>query len=286
MSIFTIDIGGTFVKYGVWHHGKIQEGNKFPTPKTWTELVQTCKSLLTNFQKKYTIEGVAVSAPGAVDSKNGVIRGISAVPYIHHIEFKKELEDTLGVPVEIENDANCAALAENWLGAAKGYERTLFVVLGTGVGGAILHKGNLDTGANLFGGEFGLMVLDQGKTFSNLGTVVSMEKRFSKGKARNYSGEEIFKLAEVKQDEEAQKAINDFYHYLSLGIYNLLSSYNPDRIVIGGGVSAKEGFIRTLNEKVKEKLKHYGVADIHCDIVACHFHNNSNLIGAASLFNT
>ena len=283
MNIFAIDIGGTFVKYGVWNEGKLKETNKFKTPDTWDGLTKKCKEILATFQESYSIEGVAVSAPGAVDAQTGLIGGISAVSYIHEVEFQKELESILELPVKIENDANCAALAESWLGVAKGFECVLFVVLGTGVGGAIINQGKINHGANLYGGEFGLMVLDQGKTFSDF-TISNIARQFSEGKDQDYSGEDIFHLAEKLEDKEAQDTIEKYCHYTSLGIYNLLVSYNPDRIVIGGGISDKEGFISELSMRVQLKLAQHGVSQIHNDIVACYFRNDANLIGAVSMF--
>ena len=101
------------------------------------------------------VDGVAISAPGAVDDKKGIIGGCSAVPYIHDFFIQKELETLFELPVSLENDVNCAALAEVFKGAAKDVDHALFIVIGTGIGGAIIQNRKLHKGRNLFGGEFG-----------------------------------------------------------------------------------------------------------------------------------
>ncbi len=107
----------------------------------------------------HEISGVAVSCPGAV-SDQGIIYGSSAVRYLHGPNIKKCIEETLRLPVFLGNDANCAAYAELWDGAAQGLRDFMVMVIGTGIGGAIIKDGVLHKGAHLHGGEFGYMLLD------------------------------------------------------------------------------------------------------------------------------
>ena len=90
-------------------------------------------------KKEHIIQGVAISSPGAVNKNTGVIEGASALPYIHGFNIQSELETLFALPVSIENDANCAALAEVAFGAAKGCTTALLLVLGTGVGLSLIH---------------------------------------------------------------------------------------------------------------------------------------------------
>ena len=85
-----------------------------------------------------------------------------------------------GVPVSVENDANCAALAEVWLGAARDVQNALFIVIGSGIGGAVIVNRQLFKGKNLFGGEFGYMLLDAENTLSRLGSPVQVAERYGK----------------------------------------------------------------------------------------------------------
>lgn len=87
---------------------------------------------------KYKLIGAAFSLPGAVDDAAGIIGGTSALPYIHDFPIKRALGEKLFLPVAMENDANCAALGEAWLGVAKFCQDVVFLVIGTGVGGAVV----------------------------------------------------------------------------------------------------------------------------------------------------
>lgn len=284
MAILAFDLGGSAVKYGVWEQNQLHETGKFSTPKTWEDMKKALMEVKTN--SAFSIEGVALSAPGVVDERKRQILGISAIPYIHHFDIYGELENLFQLPVTIENDANCAGMAEIYEGAAKGKKEVAFVVIGTGIGGAVFHKGEIVKGAHLYGGEFGLMFLNDGKTFSNLGTAVQMAWRYCdrKGVAREtISGEDVFRLA-TEGDVLAAEEVENFYEYLTQGLFGIQFSLDPEVIVLGGGVSAKEGLLDEINQRMKKKLEHFGLKDFVPEIVICEYRNDANLVGAAANF--
>ncbi|EOR23267.1 ROK family protein [Niallia nealsonii AAU1] len=281
MSLLVMDIGGSSVKFAVWEKEQLVDKGSFVTPKTWDEMKQEMVQLKGKMDAKYTIDGVAFSAPGAVNQSKGVIEGASAVPYIHHFPVFFELEELFGCPVSMENDANCAGLAEVWRGAAKGLQNVLFVVIGSGIGGAVIVDGKVRHGKHLFGGEFGYMLLKEDKTFSDLGTAVNMAKRYSKRMEleNELSGKEVFELAE-QGDEIAKEEVETFYHYLAIGIYNLQYSFDPEKIIIGGGVSSKEGLLDELNVHLAKVVESAKIAPFIPEVAICEFQNDANLIGA------
>ncbi len=281
MSLLVMDIGGSSVKFAVWEKEQLVDKGSFVTPKTWDEMKQEMVQLKGKMDAKYTIDGVAFSAPGAVNQSKGVIEGASAVPYIHHFPVFFELEKLLGCPISMENDANCAGLAEVWRGAAKGLQNVLFVVIGSGIGGAVIVDGKVRHGKHLFGGEFGYMLLKEDKTFSDLGTAVNMAKRYSKRMEleTELSGKEVFELAE-QGDEIAKEEVETFYHYLAVGIYNLQYSFDPEKIIIGGGVSSKEGLLDELNVHLAKVVESAKIAPFIPEVAICEFQNDANLIGA------
>ncbi|UTI42880.1 ROK family protein [Niallia sp. RD1] len=281
MSLLVMDIGGSSVKFAVWEKEQLVDKGSFVTPKTWDEMKQEMVQLKGKMDAKYTIDGVAFSAPGAVNQSKGVIEGASAVPYIHHFPVFFELEKLLGCPISMENDANCAGLAEVWRGAAKGLQNVLFVVIGSGIGGAVIVDGKVRHGKHLFGGEFGYMLLKEDKTFSDLGTAVNMAKRYSKRMEleTELSGKEVFELAE-QGDEIAKEEVETFYHYLAIGIYNLQYSFDPEKIIIGGGVSSKEGLLDELNVHLAKVVESAKIAPFIPEVAICEFQNDANLIGA------
>ena len=283
-KILAIDIGGSAIKSGLWGNEALTELPSYPTPKTWDEMKAYLKLLVDEHQ---ITDGVAISAPGAVNVEEGVIYGVSAVPYLHRFPIKQELANFLSVPVSFQNDANCAALAEIWQGNAKGLESAALMIIGTGIGGGIAINGKLRSGTNLFGGEFGYQVMndDTLETLSDLGSPVAMSKRFSNIKAddRSYTSKEIFDLAEAG-DELAQEQIDYFYNALSIGIYNILVSLDPDRVLIGGGISTREDLLFNIEERVQQLLLKKGAKDLQASIMPCKFLSQANLIGAVYQF--
>lgn len=286
MAILAFDFGGSAVKHGIWNGQEMIEKGIFKTPNTWEEMKASLLAVFTESDRE--IEGVALSAPGVVDVQKQMINGISAIPYIHGFNIFQELEELFQRPVSIENDANCAGLAEIYAGAAKGKKEVAFVVIGTGIGGAIFHKGEIVKGTHLYGGEFGLMYLSGGETFSKLGTAVQMAWRYCERKGmekETFSGEEVFAFAE-SGDEVAIEEVNNFYEYLTQGLFSIQFSLDPEMIVLGGGVSAKKGLLEEINRRMKEKLIHFGLNDFIPQIVTCQYKNDANLIGAAANFLT
>ena len=113
-NFMVYDIGGSSVKWSVIEEaGKILISGKIKIAENITGFFKSLADVCNEMKDKYELSGIAISAPGAVDSETGIIGGMSAIPYIHGPKFKDELKELTGLNVEIENDANCAALARN-----------------------------------------------------------------------------------------------------------------------------------------------------------------------------
>lgn len=165
-AYMVIDIGGTYIKYAVMDREANKKSGKFPTPKEGLEtFLQLIGDMVEKYKKSYELEGIAISSPGAVDVKTGMIGGASAIPYIHGGSMTNLLKERTGLKASIENDANCAALAEGWLGAAKDADYYICIVIGTGIGGSIVINHSILRGASLHGGEFGYMIM--GESYQN-----------------------------------------------------------------------------------------------------------------------
>lgn len=285
MSIVVFDIGGSAVKYGLWENESLSNKASFTTPKSWNDMKEEMLGVYHSFSENYSIDGVAISAPGAVDAIEGTISGISAVPYLHYFPIKKEWEDLFGVPVSMENDANCAALAELWLGAAKDIQHALFIVIGSGIGGSVIIDRKLFKGKDLFGGEFGYMLLDGKHTLSEMGSPVHTAERYSKELGLDVVVDGKFLFQEADRGEPiAMKYVDGLIDALALGIYNLSVSFNPDMVVIGGGLSTRKDLIQRLNERAAFYLERQKAEDLKLVIEVCKFNNDANLIGAVAHF--
>ncbi|MBC1474222.1 ROK family protein [Listeria grandensis] len=286
MTLLAFDMGGTAVKYAlVAQDGKIMDKGKFKTPDTLEGLINTLEATK-NTYSTHSLDGVAFSCPGAVNNESGIIGGASAIPYIHHFPFKQLLEEKLALPITLENDANCAALAETWLGVAKNVHDILFIIVGSGIGGAVIKDGKIHAGAHLHGGEFGYMIMnDKLENLSDTGTVVNASARIAKRKGlSSLNGVEAFQLKEAG-DQIAIDEIESMYRNLAKGIFNLQYVYDPELIVIGGGVSERTDFLPSIQAELDTLLAKITIAKVAPTIVSCAFGNDANLIGAVAKFN-
>ena len=280
MSLLTIDVGGTSIKYALFRKGALSQKGSFPTPTSLTAYYEVLTELVKNYEQLYQITGVAISSPGAVNKTTGAIEGASALPYIHHFDIRGELEARFVLPVSMENDANCAALAELKFGAAKGMKDVIFMVLGTGVDNAIVIDGKIRHGQHLFGGELGFMLMDDTHSFSELGTAIGMANRYKARTGKDLTGEAIFNLAHAGE-EIAQEEMTVFLFNVAKGIFNLAYAFDPECIVIGGGVSQAEWLIPELEKELQKMLNKFRIAPFLPVIKACQYRNDANLVGAA-----
>ncbi|MEH7381415.1 ROK family protein [Bacillus sp. JJ1533] len=278
------DIGGTFVKCGIVdENAEILHSTKQKTPKTLDGLMDLIETYCLSFPDA---TGIAISSCGAV-SNEGVVYGSSALPYIHGPNIKELVTERTKLPVFHENDANCAGYAEVWKGAAKGKKDVMVMVIGTGIGGSIFKDGLLHKGANLHGGEFGYMLLttnfsDSNDVWARTASTKALVRKVAKAKQLNpeeLSGEEIFSMAE-SGDEDCIKAVDEFYHLLAVGIYNLQFIYDPEIILIGGGISARDDLIVNIDKKLDAIVSAIDLAKIKPKIAACELRQNANLLGA------
>lgn len=279
-----IDIGGTSIKFAIWQNETLVGHHAIPTPETKAEFMTLLTAEVEKMKAQAPITGVGISSPGSVNKATGVIEGASAIPYIHNFPIQAELVARFGLPVSIENDANCAALAELASGAGRGASSLAFLVIGTGVGGALIFNHQIWHGAHLFGGEFGYTKVNDHGTLSELGTVPNAIKRYLAHTDKQFSepltGEMLYTLA-AKADLDAQRELNTMYAALAQGIFNIQYSFDPEKIVLGGGISNNPQLIpgiETALDKIYQQVK---IATLKPELVLCQYTSEANLRGAA-----
>lgn len=282
-----IDIGGSSIKHALMtENGEVLEKGSIKTEGNDINLfIESIGKIVDSYKENNEICGLACSSPGAVDVKTGFVGGGSAVPCIHGPNIKELLEERCKLRVSIENDANCAGLAEGWIGAAKGIENYACVVVGTGIGGCIVVNGRILRGKHLHGGEFGYMFTrdSEGLTdriWSEVASTNALVTRVSKLKGIEKSqldGKKVFEMAE-DGDEEIKNEIESWYMDLARGMYNIQYIVDPEKIVVGGAISTREGFDEKINEKLA--LLKSDIATLDVKVEKCKFENDSNLIGA------
>ena len=299
MKNIGIDIGGTFVKAAIVNKtGEIIISEKVPTPKTGELLPQMVIEIIEGLVKKAELEigdikNIGIGAPGVCDSKRGVIVNCPNIEGCRDVEICGKIEEKLGIPARVDNDANCAALGEYMLSETKS-EGFVFVTLGTGVGGGIILDGKILRGINSAAGEIGHIVIDKGGEMCNCGrrgcweryASVSALVRQSKeaGFSGNVSGKSIF--AEKRSgNKKAEKVIDTWLRYVAEGICDMVNIFQPDEIVIGGGIS-REG--DEILEPVKKFVEENCITDKEearfTKIRISSLFNDAGVVGASFLY--
>lgn len=283
-----LDVGGSAIKYGLLNkYGEILEkGNIVTDNEDIDKFIFDIKSIVEKYIKSENIKGLACSFPGAVNQKTGFIEGVSAVPCIHNVNMKKLLSEATALEISMENDANCSALAEGWIGAAKDVDNFISIVLGTGIGGAVVIDKKILRGKNLHGGEFGFIQVTDEKGENGLGNVWSrvastgaLIRRVANRKnidVSDLTGQLVFEME--KDDEEVKEEFSEWFKVLAKGIYNIQYILDPEKILIGGGISARKDFIDRLNQYLELMKNKESTLDIKVE--KCEFDNDANLIGA------
>lgn len=289
-NFMVFDIGGSATKWSVIDEGgKFKESGKFNCPDSVEEFFNKLISITNDMKLKYEVKGIAISAPGAVDGNTGLIGGITAIPYIHGPNFKEILGNGTGLNVELENDANCAALGECWLGAGKDNNDLAFVVCGSGIGGAIVKDKKVHVGIHKHGGEFGYCSIScdldgtpKFTSWSKSGSTTALAKSVEKLKGLeegSLNGIEVFELCN-KGDEIAINEVNKYYFTMAVGIYNIQYTYDPEVIILGGAISEREDYIDEINKRLDIMMNGDLEGVIKPVLKACKYGNDANKLGA------
>lgn len=289
-NFMVFDIGGSSTKWSIINEvGEFKDSGKFSCPSTSEEFFSELIKITNEMKVKYDVKGIAISAPGAVDSETGVIGGLSAIPYIHGPNFKEVLKKATNLDVEIENDANCAALGECWLGAGKENKDLAFVVCGTGIGGAIVKDKKIHGGIHKHGGEFGYCSLTceldgepKFTSWSKLGSTTALARKVAKLKGLeegSIDGVEVFELCN-KGDEIALKEVNKYYFIMAVGIYNIQYTFDPEVIILGGAISEREDYIEEINKRLDIMMNSDLEGTIKPVLKTCKYGNDANKLGA------
>lgn len=285
MDLAAIDIGGTTIKIATWKNQKLIDEHAVETPETLEEFYKTLTTEVNKIKETTDIKGVGISAPGSVDPDSGIIGGTSAVPYIHNFDIVSELEKRFNLPVTIENDANSAALGELAGGSGKNCKSMAFFVIGTGIGGAIILDQKIWHGAHLYGGEFGYMLVD-GNTLSALGSPIQLAKRYNDKTGKNLSGKEVFELAD-QGDEIAKQERHTMLHALAVAIFNIQHAFDPEKVILGGGISNNPKLLPLLNQELRDLLARLdNDANLMPQLSICELKSEANLRGAVYNFET
>ena len=283
MNILAIDIGGTMIKYGLVS----SDGEILSTDKIETEAEKGLENILNkidNIFKRYKENnpvGIAVSGTGQINGMIGkVIGGNPIIPNWIGANLVKILEEKYNLPAVLENDVNCVALGEKWIGAGKDLSNFICLTIGTGIGGGIILNNQLFRGENFVAGEFGHILIKKGE-FEQFASTTALIRLVKERTGKTLNGKEIFDL-EKKEIVEYQKVISEWIENLTDGLSSIVYCFNPANMILGGGVieqgeplinRIKNSLFKKIGPQFKEKL----------NIIQAKLGNNAGMIGASYL---
>ncbi|HEM3702953.1 TPA: ROK family glucokinase [Streptococcus suis] len=313
-KIIGIDLGGTSVKLAILTtEGEIQEKWSIKT-NILDDGSHIVPDIIESIQHRFETHGltkddflgVGMGSPGVVDSEAGTVIGAYNLNW-KTLQLVKELFETaLGLPFFIDNDANVAALGEQWVGAGNNNPNVVFMTLGTGVGGGVIAAGNLIRGVKGAGGELGHITVDFDEPFActcgkkgcletvaSATGIVNLSRRYADQYAgdaklkqmiddgQDVTAKDVFDLAK-EGDDLALIVYRHFSEYLGVACANIAAVLNPAYVVLGGGVSAAGEFLLDGVRKVFAENSFPQIKE-STQIVLATRGNDAGVLGAASL---
>lgn len=300
MKYLGVDLGGTFIKLGIVDgSGNVSMRREVPIDRSGREtvmqtLMRGIDALLDDSGLDASdFAGIGISSAGCIDTAKGcVAENGGNIPDWSFTSVTGPLSEKYGIRAAIANDGNCVALAEAWIGAAKGARDVICVVLGTGVGGGIISGGHLIEGAHGFGGEIGHFPMhatnglfapdDWSSHYETYASTNGLVKTANESGLPFSNGREVFSAAGTG-DEAALDALDRWLNEIAFGITGLIYIFNPADVIIGGGVSAQdELLVKPLAKKLNGMLMPDFIDGL--EIKAAELGNNAGMVGAVKYF--
>ena len=285
-SCLCVDVGGGSIKYALVDSTlELREYGRVKTPYEGAEAYLQC---LCDIYRPFAgrAEGIGMAVPGRI-SPEGVCLSAGALHYAEGLDLAGELRRRAGVPVSVMNDAKSAALAEARWGALSDCKDGVAIILGTGIGGAIIKDGQVHMGVHYAAGEFSFVSLDgelddpssmwcgQNGNFR----LLRMAARAKNVPETEISGEDVFRWVE-EGDPLVCQALDRFTAVIARMIFNLQMIYDPERFVIGGGISRQPVLLTYIRKNVDFCYQMLGMNMPKAEVTVCQFFNEANLLGA------
>ena len=307
-----VDLGGTNIAVGVVDEnlkiigrGKVKTRCPRPAAEIFDDIALAVEMAVKDAGISMDdVVSVGVGTPGSVNKSNGYIEFANNLDF-NQVPAKDMLEERIGKPVFLDNDANCAALGEAVAGVGNGVENFVAITLGTGVGSGIIVNGKIVVGVNYCAGEMGHMVICADgipcncgrkgcwEQYSSATALISQTKEAMKknpdsimwqmtGGIDNVSGRTAFD-AMRQGDKAAADVVDRYVYYLSIGICNVINALQPEIICIGGGVSHEGDYLLKPLLKYVEDQRYSIYSAKQTKIVAAQLGNDAGIFGAALL---
>ncbi|MCR8642516.1 ROK family protein [Paenibacillus sp. N1-5-1-14] len=293
-----IDIGGTKTAIGIVSvEGQVVTKQVLPTDLTISPAMmidRICDTVQQMMKDSglapESFSGIGIGAPGPLDTSKGMIACPPNLPEWVDIPVVEMFQAKFDMPIRMENDATAGALAEKWKGAAQANENFIYLTISTGIGAGIYVDGKLATGARGNAGDVGHMIIDpsygtcvcgQKGCFEYIASGTGIARKGSELMGEDLTTKQIFQLYEDKHPV-IEPFIHDIYTYIGMGCVSLINLFDPEKIVIGGGVSQVG---ESLFQGVQQYVQQFALntAGRKTEIVPASLNQDAGLIGAAAL---
>lgn len=291
-----IDIGGTSVTLGLTDlNGEVCAHREFPTQQhlhsnLFKEIERCVDSMRSQLQlEDADILGLGVGVPGITNVEEGLVIEAPALEW-KHFPVREKLQETFDFPIYVDNDVNSVLLGEHWKGAASDKSNLIYIAIGTGIGSGIIINGDLYRGSNYSAGEMGYVVTDRENVekykpvyegYGYLEGVASgsaISHHLSSRLGRAVTAKEAFELYE-KHDADAVSVIDLAIDNLGIGIANYVSLFDPEVVILGGGVSKS---FQLISEQLIDIIRQH--TPQRCEVVQTTLGEEAGIIGAVALF--
>lgn len=305
--VIGVDLGGTKISTAISTiEGNILANVVLPTKAEEGEvavlgrIIQSIDEVIVGSSTSIDeVEAIGIGSPGPLDAKKGIIITTPNLPFKDY-NLVQPLKEKYNIPVYLDNDANAAAIGEYMFGAGKGKESIIYFTVSTGVGGGAVLDGKVYRGHTSNALEIGHTTVDPNGPRCNCGNLGCLEAMSSgtaiakKGKEavstnvetslKKYdtiTSYEVFKEAEAG-DEVAKDIIDNALTYLGIGVANAMATFDPEMIIIGGGVSKAGDIVFDTVKKVVNKRCFKSMAE-SCEIVPAGLGSDAGVVGAVAL---
>ena len=309
-TVLAVDLGGTKIIAGIISDGQVIAKERCPTPadegpqSVISRLFSTIDHLLKlKGMKVSQLDSISLAVAGAIDIKRGLVTSSPNLPGWHDVPIRDMVREKYGVDTFLLNDASAAALGEHRFGAGRGVSNLVLLTVGTGIGGGIIINGGLYNGPCGSAGEIGHMTIDVNGASCECGNTGCLEtlasgtamaaearKRIARGEKSSMVGMVAGKIEEItaekvgaaarEGDSLALDVIAGVGTYLGVGMVNLVNIFNPEMIVVGGGVAnLGELLLDPARRVVKERAFRLPAQAVR--IVPARLGDEGSLLGAA-----
>ncbi|PSB09379.1 glucokinase [Pleurocapsa sp. CCALA 161] len=286
-QVIGIDLGGTAIKLGRF----LQDGTclatiSLPTPQPANPqlVVKAIAQGVKQLNLNHACQAIGLGMPGPTDKTRRIARKSINLPGWDDVPVADWLEAQTGLPTVLENDANCAAMGEAWLGAARAFTDFILLTLGTGVGGGIFLNGKLFTGRDGAAGELGLITLNPDGYPCRSGNQGSLEQYASIGAIQRRTGKEPAEMGQLAQagDPAAIEFWQDYGKALGAGLASLVYVLTPEAIIIGGGIGAScKFFLPSTLAEIEQRV--VSPSRVGLKLLPAQLGNQAGMLGAVKL---